>query len=102
MKTIYPNVLLYLFSSVVYVQKVIFQNNKKAALSDSIVPGKGALEKQVKEIKKGKVKQLSDSIGNESMKSALVDTTVQNKYGDMLCLLSFKQLIKYFPFNNYI
>src|SRR5262245_58122869 len=39
---------------------------------------------QLKEIKRKKEGQLSDTTGNEPEKSRLVDTTRQNKYGDLL------------------
>ena len=84
MKTVYAFVLLCLLLSVAYGQKIIPQNNKRVLPTDSIVPEKGAREEQVKEIKKEKIKQLSDTTGNEPRKAGLVDTTVQNKYGDML------------------
>src|SRR5438045_7702248 len=76
MKATYILAFSILFSSVLYAQQ--------PAKPDSIVPGKGSPEKQLKAIKQEKVKQLSDTIGNEPPKSALVDTTVQNKYGDLL------------------
>ena len=60
------------------------QDPKKVAPTDTIVPSKGAPEKQLEKIKEAKEKQLSDSSGNEPKKSALVDTTVLNKYGDLL------------------
>ena len=84
MKTVYVLVLLFSFSVFMKGQNVIPQDNNKVAPSDTIVRGKGTSENQIKEIKKEKVKELSDSTGNEPKKSALVDTTVQNKYGDML------------------
>ncbi|MCX6268321.1 MAG: DUF3943 domain-containing protein, partial [Bacteroidetes bacterium] len=59
-------------------------NPKKVAPNDTIVPGKGTRENQIKKIDEVKVKLLSDSTGNEPDKSALVDTTIQNKYGDLL------------------
>ena len=58
--------------------------SQQPASSDTIVPGKGAPQKQLNEIKKEKVALHSDSIGNEPKKSVLIDTTVQNKYGDLL------------------
>jgi len=74
-----------LFGSVIlYGQKVSKQVPKKVAPSDTIVRGKGDSEEQLEKIKAVKVKKLSDSTGNEPLKSALVDTTLQNKYGDLL------------------
>ena len=52
--------------------------------TDTIVPAKGNENKQLKEIKKEKEEKLSDSTGSEPKKSLMVDTTVQNKYGDLL------------------
>ncbi len=85
MRKIYLLLLVVLSSSFLYAQKVIPQDSNKVAPTDTIVPGKGAPKEQIKEIKQEKVKQLSDSSGgNEPKKSPLVDTTVQNKYGDWL------------------
>jgi hypothetical protein len=75
---------LLLFSSLLFGQDVAPQNPKKVAPNDTIVPGKGTREAQLKKIEKVKVKDLSDSTGNEPNKSPLVDTTKQNKYGDLL------------------
>jgi len=61
-----------------------FLFGQKISPIDTIVPGKGPPKEQLKEIKQEKVKQLSDTTGNEPKKSALVDTTVKNKYGDLL------------------
>jgi hypothetical protein len=77
--------LFYLFFSVfLYGQEVAPQNPKKVAPTDTIVPGKDTREDQIKKIDSVKVEKLSDSVGNEPQKSALVDTTKQNKYGDLL------------------
>jgi hypothetical protein len=74
----------FLPSALLYAQHVAPQNTNKVSPSDTIVPGKGKPELQIKKIKEEKVKHLSDSTGNEPKKSALVDTTIQNKYGDLL------------------
>src|SRR6185437_1691785 len=63
---------------------------------DTIKPGKGTPNQQVKEIKAVKAKTLSDSTGNEPKKSPLIDTTIQNKYGDLLN--DDKNLNKKYPF----
>jgi hypothetical protein len=84
MKTACLIALLLLSNLLIQGQDVVPQNPRKVAPSDTIVPGKGTRENQIKEIDKVKVKKLSDSTGNEPAKSALVDTTVQNKYGDLL------------------
>src|ERR1043166_1244671 len=76
--------IFFLSSVTLIAQEVAPQNPQKVAPTDTIVPGKGTPEKQLKEIKEEKVKKLSDSTGNEPKKSVLVDTTVQNKYGDLL------------------
>jgi hypothetical protein len=54
------------------------------APNDTIVPGKGSREAQMDKIDAVKIKLLSDSTGNEPRKSSLIDTTRQNKYGDLL------------------
>jgi len=52
---------------------------------DTIVPGKGTPKQQIKQFKQIKKQQLNDSTGkNAPAKSPLVDTTVKNKYGDLL------------------
>jgi hypothetical protein len=84
MKTASILTFLLLFSSLIFGQDVAPQNPKKVAPNDTIVPGKGTREDQLKKIEKVKVKVLSDSTGNEPNKSALVDTTKQNKYGGLL------------------
>jgi hypothetical protein len=76
--------LLLLSYPFLYGQDVPKQNPKKVAPNDTIVPGKGTREKQLEKIEQVKVKLLSDSSGNEPRKSALIDTTMQNKYGDLL------------------
>lgn len=50
---------------------------------DTIKPGKGPVKQQLKEIKAAK-KTITDSAGNAPKKSPLIDTTIQNKYGDLL------------------
>jgi hypothetical protein len=84
MKISFILILLFLCGTFLYGQEVPRQNPKKVAPNDTIVPGKGTREDQIKKIKEVKVKKLSDSAGNEPLKSKLVDTTKQNKYGDLL------------------
>ena len=84
MKAINILSLYLLFSFSLNAQTVAPQDTKKVAPSDTITPAKGNPEDQIKEIKEEKVKKLSDSTFNEPKKSALVDTTIQNKYGDLL------------------
>lgn len=51
---------------------------------DTIKPGMGPVKQQLKEIKAAK-KTITDSIGGtEPKKNPLIDTTIQNKYGDLL------------------
>ena len=84
MKLIYILAFLLLSVTFLYSQDVPPQNPKKVAPNDTIVPGKGKREDQLKKIKEVKVEKLSDSAGNEPLKSKLVDTIKQNKYGDLL------------------
>lgn len=50
---------------------------------DTIVPAKGNVKGQLKEIKKEKVEHHSDSTGSQP-RLAQIDTLIQNKYGDLL------------------
>jgi len=76
MKTIYALIFLIFISSLLNAQKTI--------KSDTIVPAKGNMHIQLEHIKKRKIKQFSDSLGNQPLKSRLIDTTIQNRYGDLL------------------
>ena len=51
---------------------------------DTIKPGKGDPNQQLKQIKEVKVKTLADSANGEPKKNPVIDTTVFNKYGDLL------------------
>jgi hypothetical protein len=51
---------------------------------DTIVPGKGTRSEQLDKIKEEKIKLHSDTTGNEPKKSVHIDSTLQNKYGDLL------------------
>jgi len=51
---------------------------------DTIVPAKGNVNTQLNRIKAKKIKLHSDSIGNEPIKSAFINTNTQDKYGDLL------------------
>ncbi|HEY9000935.1 MAG TPA: DUF3943 domain-containing protein [Mucilaginibacter sp.] len=66
----------------------IFNNasaQKTTTHLDTIAPGKGTPKQQIKQFKQIKKQQLSDRPGkNEPPKSPLIDTTVKNKYGDLL------------------
>jgi hypothetical protein len=57
---------------------------QKPAGADTINPAIGNETLQLEKIKENKVKLHSDSTGNEPLKSVLIDTTVMNKYGDLL------------------
>jgi hypothetical protein len=69
-------ILFLLFSISLFAQEPV--------KTDTIVPAKGNTDKQLEKIKEKKVKLHSDSTGNQPLKSALIDTTVMNKYGDLL------------------
>jgi hypothetical protein len=96
MKTSYILVLLLFSLTFLYGQEVPRQNPKKVAPNDTIVKDKGTREDQLRKIKEVKVEKLSDSAGNEPLKSKLVDTTIQNKYGDLLN--DDKEYNKRYPF----
>src|SRR5438270_840948 len=52
---------------------------------DTFVHGRGAPKQQIKQSKEIKKALLSDSAGgSQPKKSPLIDTTVKNKYGDLL------------------
>ena len=50
---------------------------------DTIKPGQGPAKEQLKKIKDAK-KTITDSTGNQPAKKPFIDTTVRNKYGDLL------------------
>jgi hypothetical protein len=77
MKTIYCLIFVCCVAS-------LLQAQNKPAKSDSIIPMKGDVDKQLEKIKERKVILHSDAVGNEPKKSALIDSTLQNKYGDLL------------------
>ncbi|MCX6280151.1 MAG: DUF3943 domain-containing protein [Bacteroidetes bacterium] len=84
MKTIYILIFILLSFQFLTAQDVPRQNPGKVAPNDTIVPGKVTRERQIEKIEKVTVKLLSDSLGNEPRNSKLIDTTMQNKYGDLL------------------
>jgi hypothetical protein len=84
MKTFTTLVIFFLLFLVFPVKSGAQQEPRQVSPSDTINPEKGHPKKQLKEIKEEKEQQLVDSTGNEPVKSPLVDTTVQNKYGDLL------------------
>ena len=83
-----PGRLLRIMVFAVLPAMFIFNNasaQKTTTHLDTIVPGNGAPKQQIKQFKQIKKQQLSDSAGkNEPPKSPLIDTTVKNKYGDLL------------------
>ncbi len=84
MKAAYISGFLLFASPFLFGQDVPPQKPGKVAPNDTIVAGKVTREKQIEKIDDVKVRLLSDSSGNEPAKSALVDTSLQNKYGDLL------------------
>ncbi|RWY55775.1 DUF3943 domain-containing protein [Mucilaginibacter gilvus] len=57
---------------------------QKVTPADTIKKSKGDPNLQLKQIKAAKDNLLKDSTNNEPKKSLFVDTTIQNKYGDLL------------------
>jgi hypothetical protein len=76
MKAAYILTYLLLFSPWLFAQRTV--------KADTIKPAKGNVEKQLEQIKERKIKLHSDSTGNEPLKSRLIDTTIQDRYGDIL------------------
>jgi hypothetical protein len=56
----------------------------KDPIKDTIVPEKGDPKQQLKEIKADKKETFKDSANGQPVKHPLIDTTIQNKYGDLL------------------
>jgi hypothetical protein len=52
--------------------------------NDTIVPHKGNIDKQLIRINERKIKMHSDSLGDQPIKSRLIDSTFRNRYGDLL------------------
>lgn len=50
---------------------------------DTIKPGNGPVKDQLKQIKDAK-KTIKDTTGNQPAKKPFIDTTIRNKYGDLL------------------
>jgi hypothetical protein len=84
MKTTVIFLLSLLVSCLLNGQDVPRQDSAKVAPNDTLTPGIDSPKKQLDKIKEIKIEKLSDSTGNEPAKSTLVDTTKQNKYGDLL------------------
>src|SRR5882757_5213644 len=51
---------------------------------DTVVPSKGNIKNQLKEIKNKKIALQSDSAGNEPVELLHFDSTKTNRYGDLL------------------
>lgn len=92
-----PVILIWLLFSAYTVEKIktvsvlcvlffisihLFGQQKVTAV-DTLKPNKGPVKEQLKEIKAAK-DILTDSTGNAPVKSPLIDTTIKNKYGDLL------------------
>ncbi len=56
---------------------------QKTTSIDTIIPGKGTPKQQIERSKEIKKQLLSDS-GSQPKKNPLADTTIRNKYGDLL------------------
>lgn len=84
MKTAGILALFLFFSFLLEAQGTAKHDTTIKAKNDTIVPAKGNVKEQLKDIKEKKAELHSDSVGNEPKKSALIDTTVTNKYGDLL------------------
>lgn len=75
MKAIFIFICCSFFSVLMFAQE--------PQVKDTIVPAKGNPNEQLKEIKKEK-KEIKDSSNGQPKKIVLVDTTINNKYGDLL------------------
>jgi len=51
---------------------------------DTIKPGNGPVKEQLKQIKDAKKTVKDSTAGGQPVKNPLIDTTIQNKYGDLL------------------
>lgn len=58
--------------------------NAQNPAKDTIVPAKGDIKGQLKDIKKEKKEEHVDSAGNQPKKSSLIDSTKFSRYGDLL------------------
>jgi len=77
MKAVYIIALLILFCPFLNAQN-------RPVKADTIKPGKGNVDKQLDQINERKTRLHSDSLGNEPLKSRLIDKSIHNKYGDLL------------------
>ncbi|MGZ3763568.1 MAG: DUF3943 domain-containing protein [Mucilaginibacter sp.] len=77
--------LMILSSTLLFAQNKAPADTQKVKRIDTIMPGKGTPKEQIKQTKVVKKEMLSDSAGgSQPKKSPLIDTTIQNKYGDLL------------------
>lgn len=65
-----------------FIPASLYAQNKVTAI-DTIAPNKTGRQQQLEQIKAAK-KTLVDSAGTQPKKNSLIDTTVYNKYGDLL------------------
>jgi hypothetical protein len=76
--------LVFFTATQLFAQQTPVDTTKKITPKDTIKPGNGPAKEQLKQIKAVK-KTIKDSTGgNQPVKSPLIDTTLQNKYGDLL------------------
>jgi hypothetical protein len=77
MKQIIVSLLLIFYSAGLYAQEPV---------ADTIVPAKGNIEQQLKDIRKRQILHYSDSTkgGNVPQKTGLIDSTKKNRYNDLL------------------
>jgi len=78
MKTVCFLIFLILTSTLSFAQ------HRRPVKQDTINPAKGNSEKQLKRIRQKKIRLHSDSTGSQPLKSVLIDSTIQNRYGDLL------------------
>src|ERR1700681_3388469 len=76
MRQVIISMLLIFFSAEIYAQ----------VDADTIVPAKGNIEQQLKDIRKREILRHSDStgVGNVPKKTQLIDSTKKNRYNDLL------------------
>jgi len=83
MKTFLFLIFSICFSTIIFSQDVPVKDTS-IHIKDTIVPAKGNPVQQLKDIKTEKKELFKDSANGQPTKSPLIDTTVKNKYGDLL------------------
>lgn len=78
MKTKLISVLFY------YLLSVSLLSGQDKILPDSLSPNEGDRDQQLKEVKDRKINTFNDSLGAEPSNSNLLNSTLYNKYGDLL------------------